>query len=310
MNLRPPFPSQLRSHYQKMSAAEIETSFDPDTRDQSFLGYGLGLRPEYYQAIIDTSPDVDWFEILSENYMVEGGKPLHYLDQFAERYPLVMHGVSLSVGGVDPLNMTYLHQLKMLASRVKPLWISDHLCWTGHNGNNLHDLMPLPYTDEAVDHVASRVTQVQDFLGRQILLENVSSYVSYSHSNLTEWEFLSAIAEQADCLILLDINNIYVSAVNHEFEADEYLYGVPMERVRQFHLAGHTNCGNFIIDTHDHPVVDPVWQLYTKALSHFGAVSTMIERDDNFPPFEELMAELNMARNLGSQILCDRQCRI
>ena len=230
-----------------------------------YLGYGLGLRKEHYETILREQPAVDWFEILSENYMVDGGKPLYYLDRIREQYPLVMHGVSLSIGGTDPLDQDYLARLKSLADRVQPAWISDHLCWTGVHGTNLHDLMPLPYTEETVRHVADRVSQVQDYLGRQILLENVSSYVAFRESEFTEWEFLREVAEQADCLILLDINNIHVSAFNHNFDAYAYLAGIPPERVYQFHLAGHTHEGDLIIDTHDHPIVDPVWELYAAA---------------------------------------------
>lgn len=273
-----------------------------------FLGYGLGLRPEYYDDVVDGEPEVDWFEVLSENYMVKGGKPLYYLDRISERYPIVMHGVSLSVGGTDPLDRDYLKSLKSLAKRVKPAWISDHLCWTGHGGQNLHDLMPLPYTEEAVQHVAGRVEQTQDYLGRRILLENVSSYVTYRHSEMSEWEFLTAIAEEADCLVLLDINNIYVSAVNHGFSPEAYLYGVPVERVQQFHLAGHTSYDHLIIDTHDQPIVTPVWELYAKALERFGPVSTLIERDDNLPRFSELMGELQEARRVGARVLEERRC--
>jgi len=268
-----------------------------------FLGYGLGLRPEYYDVILKASPDVDWFEIISENYMVDGGKALYYLDSIRANYPIVMHGVSLSIGSTDPLDKTYLRQLKSLADRIEPKWISDHLCWTGQGGHNLHDLLPLPYNEDAIKHVVERVKQVQDYLGRQILLENLSSYVTFRHSEMTEWEFYSAIVEQADCLMLLDINNIFVSSVNHEFDPHDYLYNVPVDRVRQFHLAGHEDHGDYIIDTHDHPVVDPVWKLYAEALAHFGAVSTMIERDDKFPPFSELMQELQTARDIGEKVL-------
>ena len=267
------------------------------------LGYGLGLRVEHYDAILETRPPLDWLEILSENYFAEGGRPLRYLDQFRERYPLVMHGVSLSIGSSDPLNPDYLRRLKSLARRVEPAWISDHLCWTGVHGNNLHDLMPLPYTEEAINHVAARVRQVQDTLGRRILLENVSSYVTYTQSQLSEWEFLSELAERADCLILLDINNIYVSSFNHGFDPLAYLDGIPVGRVQQFHLAGHRNLGNVIIDTHDEPVIDPVWELYAQAVRRFGAVSTMIERDDNIPPLAELLAELDHARGIAEPVL-------
>ncbi len=272
----------------------------PTERD--FLGYGLGLRRDYYDLILEQQPDVDWFEIISENYMVKGGKPLYYLDAIRERYPMVMHGVSLSIGGTDPLDYDYLQALHTLIDRVQPRWVSDHLCWTGQGGQNLHDLMPLPYTDEAIDHVVKRVKTVQDYLGRRILLENVSSYVSYRDSQMSEWEFYSAVVEQADCLMLLDVNNIYVSSRNHGFETMAYLDGVPAERVQQIHLAGHTDYGDFIIDTHDHPVVDPVWRLYEEAIKRFGPVSTMIERDDQMPPFEELYTELQQARDIGERV--------
>ena len=269
------------------------------TRQRPFLGYGLGLRTDHYDAVLNEQPNVDWFEIISENYMVDGGKPLYYLDRIRERYPMVMHGVSLSIGSHDPLDQTYLQQLKQLAQRVEPAWISDHLCFTGINGLNMHDLLPLPYTEEAITHVAARIRQVQDYLGRQILLENVSSYVTYCHSQLTEWEFLVAIAQTADCFILLDINNIYVSSYNHGYDAMDYLRHIPIERVYQFHLAGHSYQEDMIIDTHDHPIIDPVWCLYQAALQRFGAVSTMIERDDHIPPLVELLAELDRARKIG-----------
>jgi uncharacterized protein (UPF0276 family) len=271
--------------------------------DKPFLGYGLGLRPEYYDTIVETQPAVDWFEILTENYMVDGGKPLHFLDRVREHYPLVMHGVSLSIGGTDPLNKDYLKQLKQLIARVEPQWVSDHLCWTGQGGHNLHDLMPLPYNEEAIRHVAQRIRQVQDYLGRQILIENVSSYVSYTHSEMTEWEFYAEVAQRADCLMLFDINNVYVSARNHHFDPLDYIRGMPAERVWQFHLAGHSDYGDYVIDTHDHPVVPPVWELYAEALRCFGPVSAMIERDDRFPPFEELLAELQEMRRIGQAVV-------
>jgi len=267
------------------------------------LGYGLGLRKEHYHTILETEPDVDWFEILSENYLVAGGKPRFFLERIRERYPVVMHGVSLSIGGTDPLDRDYLKQLKALADSVQPQWISDHLCWTGIEGINLHDLLPLPYTEESIQHIVDRVGQAQDFLGRQILLENVSSYITYNDSQMSEWEFLGAICEQADCLILLDINNIHVSALNHDFAAIDYLEGVPVERVQQFHLAGHSDYENYAIDTHDADIVQPVWDLYAKAVKRFGNVSTMIERDDNIPPLEKLLIELDQARRIGGETI-------
>jgi len=270
-----------------------------------YLGFGLGLRTDHYQAVTDEWPDVDWFEIVSENYMVPGGMPLYWLDRVRERYPIIMHGVSLSIGTSDPLNRDYLKELKQLADRVDPAWFSDHLCWTGLGGTNIHDLLPLPYTEEAIDHVASRIRTVQNFMERPMAIENVSSYLTYKDSTISEWEFLAEVAQRADCYILLDINNIFVSAFNHEFDALEYLNHIPPQRVAQFHLAGHTNYGDYIIDTHDHPVIDPVWELYATAVRRFGPVSTMIERDDNIPPFAELKAELDHARRIARPILAE-----
>ena len=270
------------------------------------LGFGLGLRTEHYNAILEAKPPenlkIDWFEALSENYMIPGGKPLYFLDKIRENYPVVMHGVSLSIGSTAPVDINYLRDLKKLADRIEPAWISDHLCWTGVHGQNMHDLLPLPYTIESAKHVAERVKVVQDYLGRRILLENVSSYASYVNSTMTEWEFISDIAERADCLLLLDVNNIYVSSFNHQFDAKVFIDGVPANRIQQIHLAGHHNHGDYIIDTHDAPVIDPVWRLYEYALSRFGAVSTMIERDDNIPELAVLMEELEIARTIAATI--------
>jgi uncharacterized protein (UPF0276 family) len=266
------------------------------------LGFGVGLRTAHYQEILDSAPPVDWFEALTENYLVPGGKPLYYLEQIRSRFPVVLHGVSLSIGGADPLERDYLKQLKALAERIEPAWISDHLCWTGLNGRNLHDLLPLPYTEEAVLHVSDRLQTVQDFLGRRLLIENVSSYLTYTDSCMSEWEFLSAVAERADCLILLDINNVFVSSFNHDFDPHEYLRGVPARRVQQFHIAGHRNYGDYIVDTHDEPVIPPVWELYAGACRRFGTVSTMIERDDNIPPLSELLVELDHARRIAAGV--------
>ncbi len=271
------------------------------TAKKPILGFGLGLRTEHYETILEQRPPIDWFEILTENYLVPGGKPHYYLDNIREHYPLVMHGVSMSIGSCDPLDFDYLRQVKSLANKIKPKWISDHLCFTGIHGKNMHDLLPLPYTEETIHHVANRIKQVQDFLGTQILIENVSSYITYQQSQLTEWDFLKAISEEADCFILLDINNIYVSSVNHDFDPIAYLKAIPSHRVYQMHLAGHENQGDYIIDTHDHDIVDPVWDLYRAALKQFGFVSTMIERDDNIPPLATLLAELQHAKCIAHE---------
>lgn len=267
--------------------------------ERPYLGYGLGLRADHYEAILASDPDIDWFEIISENYMVGGGKPLYYLDQIKERYPVVMHGVSLSIGSSDPLNYDYLHDLKKLIDRVNPAWVSDHMCWTGMGGHNLHDLMPLPYNMETARHVIDRVKKVQDFLGRRILLENASSYLGFKNSDMMEWDFIAEVAAEADCLLLLDINNIYVSGYNHDFDPLDYMKNIPSEKIWQFHLAGHEDNGDVLIDTHDHPVRSEVWALYEEAVKMFGAVSTMIERDDNIPELPILVDELNMARQIG-----------
>jgi len=278
----------------------------PSQNNFDFLGFGLGLRPDHYLDIIEQQPEaIDWFEVLTENYLVPGGKPLYYLDQVKERYPLVMHGVSMSLGSTDPLDKDYLQQVKNLADRINVRWLSDHLCWTGVQHKNMHDLLPLPYTEEALKHLVSRITQVQDFLDRQILIENVSSYLTYSSSAMTEWDFITEIANQADCYILLDINNIYVSGFNHNFDPLTYMQGIPIERVKQFHLAGHSNNGDHIIDTHDHDVIDPVWKLYAAALERFGKVSTMIERDDHIPPLATLINELAQAKHIARDVFPD-----
>jgi uncharacterized protein (UPF0276 family) len=274
-----------------------------DTPKLPCLGYGLGLRVDHYESLLEHPGPVQWLEIVSENYMIPGGRPLVWLERFRERFPLVMHGVSLSIGSTDPLDEGYLQRLVELARHVQPMWISDHLCWTGVQGVNLHDLMPLPYTEEALAHVVERVQRVQERLGRRILLENVSSYLRFAESQLTEWEFLAEVSTRADCLILLDINNIHVSAHNHGFSPLAYLDGIPASRVQQFHLAGHEHASQLIIDTHDAPIVDPVWQLYMEAVRRFGRVSTMIERDDHIPPLDELLAELAHARKLAEPLL-------
>jgi uncharacterized protein len=263
---------------------------------QNTLGFGLGLRPVHYASILETGPAVDWFEVITENYLVGGGRPLNVLDAIRARYRVVMHGVSLSIGSTAPLDEDYLARVRELARRCAPEWISDHLCWTGTDGRNLHDLLPLPYTEEALTHVAPRIEHVQQRLGRPLVLENVSSYVSYASSAMSEWEFLTALVRRTGCRLLLDVNNVYVSSRNHGFNATEFIDGVPLEAVQQFHLAGHQDHGTYCIDTHDAPVRDEVWDLYAHAVRRFGPVSTLLERDDQIPPLAELVAELDHAR--------------
>jgi uncharacterized protein (UPF0276 family) len=272
------------------------------------LGFGVGLRRPHYAHILDAHPPrrhprVDWFEVISENFMVEGGRALEVLEDVRAHYPIVMHGVGLSIGSADPLNRAYLDALRGAARRFAPRWISDHLCWTGVGGRNLHDLLPLPYIEETVRHVASRLRQVQEILERTILIENVSSYMAFRASRMTEWEFLCAVAEEADCAILLDINNIFVNAFNHRFDPRRYIDAVPAARVVQFHLAGHSDHGAYLLDTHDHPIRTEVWALYEHAVRRFGRVPTLIEWDDSIPPFAELAAAADEARRRCEAVL-------
>jgi uncharacterized protein (UPF0276 family) len=263
-------------------------------------GFGVGLRPAHYRDFLDAPQRVDWLEAISENYLVPGGNPLRVLETLRERYPVVLHGVSMSIGSARGLDARYLRDLAALAARVQPLWVSDHLCWTGVHGRQLHDLLPLPYSEEALRVVARNVRQAQDALGRRLVLENVSSYAEYRASTMPEWEFLAALAEEADCLLLLDVNNVYVSSVNHGYEAARFIDSVPAARVQQIHLAGHTHHGTHIVDTHDHPIADPVWALYRRALERFGPAATLIERDDRIPPLAELLGELDRARSFAA----------
>ncbi len=266
-------------------------------------GFGLGLRTRHYRDFLDAPQPVDWLEVISDNYMVDGGKPLVMLDRIRADYPMAMHGVSLSIGAINGLDRDYLNKLKTLEQRIEPMWVSDHLCWTGAHGRKLHDLMPLPFTREALNVVASNIHQAQEVLQQPLVLENVSSYVEFASSEMTEWEFLTEISNATGCKLLLDINNIYVSAFNHGFSPTEFVHGVPAKSIMQFHLAGHQNNGDHLIDTHDHPVCDGVWDLYQEALKHFGAVPTMIERDDRIPPLPELLDELATARTIAESIL-------
>jgi uncharacterized protein len=274
------------------------------------LGHGIGLRPPHYAEVVESHPPVDWFEVITENFMVAGGNPRHVLRQVRARYPIVLHGVSLSIGSVDPLDETYLTGLAALADEIEPAWISDHLCWSSFGGHTGHDLWPLPFTEEALGHVVRRVQAVQERLGRPILIENVSSYLEFAHSTLPEWEFLSEVARRADCGLLLDVNNVFVSAHNHGFEAARFLAGIPVERVKQIHLAGHRDEGTHLLDTHDHAVCDGVWELYRAAVRRFGAVPTIIERDDDIPPLAELLAESRQAAAIEAEVLAARPASV
>lgn len=263
-----------------------------------FLGFGLGLRSPHFEQIIAEKPAVDWFEIISENYFVAGGKPWHYLNKIRADYPIVMHGVSMSIGSIDPINKDYLNQLKNTIARVEPQWVSDHLCFTQVGGVNSHDLLPMPYTSEALDHLANKISQVQDYLGREMIFENVSSYLTYNDSQMSEWEFLAQLHKQTGCKFLMDVNNVYVSARNHDFNAMDYLSAIPSTAIAQIHLAGHQDFGTHIIDTHDGDVPDAVWDLYAQYAKTLNPVSTMIERDDNIGSLDDLITELEHAKAL------------
>jgi uncharacterized protein (UPF0276 family) len=269
-------------------------------------GLGLGLRPEHYQDFLAGSQPLDWLEILSDNYLVPGGKPLYFLDAIRQDYPVAMHGVALNIGSSDALDWEYLSAIKALAQRVQPHIISDHLCWTGVNQHRMHDLLPLPYTEDAIRHVAKRIQDVQDFLGRELVVENLSSYLQ-AQAPFKEWEFVRAVAQEAQCGLLVDVNNIFVSSRNHGFDAMDYLKALPADRIRQIHLAGHTYSGEFCVDTHDQPVCTDVWQLYGQAVKLWGHIPTMIERDDNIPPLQELLDELGQARDFLQALEADHE---
>jgi uncharacterized protein (UPF0276 family) len=271
-----------------------------------FDGFGLGLRRPHFSDYLESDVPVDFVEVISENYMVDGGRMLRILDEVREKHPVIIHGVSMSIGSASGLDAEYLAKLKRLERRVDPLWVSDHLCWTRTSAHNSHDLLPLPLTGEALEVVCANIDRAQDALGRPMLFENPSSYVTFPEDDLTEWEFLTAMTQRTGCYLLLDVNNIYVSSQNHGFSADDYLAGLPMDRVRQIHLAGHTppsEQGGLRIDTHDHDVCDEVWQLYAKAKARLGPVATMIERDGNIPPLQDLLAELDKARGIAADAM-------
>jgi uncharacterized protein (UPF0276 family) len=260
------------------------------------LGVGVGLRTTHFGHILREHPAVDWFEVLSENFMRTGGRPMYVLDQVVERYPVALHGVSLSIGSTEPLDKAYLRELKDLARRTRAAWVSDHLCWTGVLGRNTHDLLPMPYTEEALRHTVARIRQVSEVLERPLVLENPSSYVEFADSTMPEWEFLARMAEDADCGLLLDVNNVYVSAFNHGFDPQRYVDALPADRIVQYHLAGHTNRDTHIIDTHSDHAVPPVWELYARSCARTGNVATLYEWDEDIPAFEVLLAEANKAR--------------
>jgi hypothetical protein len=264
------------------------------------LGIGIGLRTTHFGEILAGTPAVDWFEVLSENFTDTGGRPLHVLDRVVERYPVALHGVSLSIGSTDALDRVYLRKLKALAERTRARWVSDHLCWTGVLGKNTHDLLPLPYDAATLRHVARRVKQVQDVLERPLVLENPSTYLAFAGSTMPEWEFLARLCEAADCGLLLDVNNVYVSAFNHGFDPRQYIDAIPADRVVQVHLAGHTNHGTHILDTHDAPAIDAVWDLYARLCARTGPVSTLFEWDASIPPLADVWAEAEKARPLRS----------
>lgn len=265
-----------------------------------FAAFGLGLRKEHYADFLDGTVDVDFVEVISENFMVDGGQPRHILRHIRERYPVALHGVSMSIGSFDGLRNDYLLRLKALADEIEPLFVSDHLSWSRVGRFNSHDLLPVPYTQEALDTVCANIDHAQDVLGRAMLFENPSSYLSFADAAMTEWEFLAEMARRTGCALLLDVNNIHVSAVNHGFRADDFLAGIPFDRVRQIHLAGHTVGDNVLIDTHDSPVCDDVWALYARAMERAGPVATMIERDADIPPLPVLLDELAVARRLAA----------
>jgi uncharacterized protein (UPF0276 family) len=270
-----------------------------------FTGFGIGLRAPHYADVLERHADLDFVEFISENFMIDGGRPLWVLDQIRERLPVALHGVSMSIGSADGVDPDYLRRLRRLVDRVQPLFVSDHLCWTGVDGINTHDLLPLPYTTEALGAVVANVRTAQDVLGRALLIENPSTYVSFLHDEMTEPAFLAALCDATGCGLLLDVNNVHVSAVNHGFDAEAYLRALPRDQVRQIHLAGHSAGETMLVDTHDTDVCEDVWSLYDLALSIFGKTATMIERDDDIPAFGALMREINIARGRAAAMLAD-----
>jgi len=271
-------------------------NFSDKTKSMPNPGLGLGLRSVHFDHILEHNPAVDWFEIISENFMDSGGRPRHILRILAERYPLVMHGVSLSIGSTDPINWDYLAKLKALAKEINPLWISDHLCWTGVNLLNTHDLLPVVLNQESLEHIIGRIRQVQDYLERPLIVENPSTYLSFKQSTIDEWDFLRHMAEETGCGLLLDVNNVYVSSFNNDFDPAHYIRQLPHDQIVQMHIAGHQHCGNYIIDTHDRQVVDEVWELFSLAWQLTGGAATLLEWDGNIPDFDTYHRELLKSR--------------
>jgi len=267
------------------------------------LGHGIGLRTKHFARFLEQRPPVDWVEVVTENFMTDGGRPIAVLEKVRRDMPVVLHGVSLSIGSLDPLSETYLAALERLVARIEPAMVTDHLCWGSHRGQYLHDLLPLPYTEESLSHVASRVVAVQERLGRRILLENPSSYVAFRDSAMTEWEFLSELSRRTDCGILLDVNNVYVSARNFGFDPVDYLDGIDPARIGQFHLAGHSDKGRYLLDTHDEPVPSAVWDLYREALRRFGRLPSLVEWDDHIPSLDEVVAQSRRAAVIEAEEL-------
>lgn len=270
---------------------------------KNIKGCGIGLRLEHFDAIEKKQPDMPWFEVLSDNYLLEGTSQRDYLYEFRKNYPVTFHGVGLSIGSTEPLNMDYLQRLKKLKDEVQPAWISDHLCWTSAHGVVTHDLIPLPYTESVVKHIVDRINQVQDFMGEQLVIENVSSYLQFKSTDMSEWDFINEVTRQSDCRLLLDVNNIYVSAQNHKFDADEYLFAMPAERVAEMHLAGYEDRGTHLLDTHSRPITPPVWDLFKKAVQHVGDVPVLIEWDNDIPSLETVIAEANKADAIRQEVL-------
>jgi len=261
-------------------------------------GCGIGLRVEHFDEIDQQQPDIPWFEILSDNYLLEGTAQRDYLYKIREDYPLTFHGVGMSIGSTEPLNMDFMKALRKLKDEVQPMWLSDHLCWTSAHGKVTHDLIPLPYTSAVVDHLVDRINQIQDYIGQQMVIENVSSYLQFKDSEMTEWEFINEIATRSDCRLLLDVNNIYVSSQNHLFDAEDYLYAMPKDRIVEIHLAGYEDKGTHILDTHSRPVSDPVWKLFGKAIQHVGDVPVLIEWDNDIPSLARVMQEAEKAQKI------------